>query len=78
MARPQANECAPYYQKYIALAHGDSVNEIINNHAFELQEFYNSLPDDKADFSYAEGKWTVRQVIQHVMDAERVFGYRAL
>ena len=78
MARPQAHECAPYYQKYIALAKGDSVNEIVQNHAFEFQEFYNNLPDAKADFAYADGKWTLKQVLQHVTDAERVFAYRAL
>jgi uncharacterized damage-inducible protein DinB len=78
MARPQPNECAPYYQKYIALAQGNTINEIVNNHAFDLQEFYNSLPDDKADYAYGENKWTVKQVLQHLTDAERVFAYRAL
>lgn len=78
MARPQPNECAPYFQKYIALAQGSSINEIVNNHAFELQEFYNSLPDDKADYAYGENKWTIREVLQHLTDAERVFAYRAL
>ena len=78
MARPLPDECAPYYQKYIALAEGDSINEIIHNYAFELQEFYNSLPDDKADFAYAENKWTIKEVLQHLTDAERVFAYRAL
>jgi hypothetical protein len=78
MARPQSNECAPYYQKYIALTEGDSVREIVEKHAFDLQEFYNSLPDDKADYAYAENKWTVKEVLQHLTDAERVFGYRAL
>lgn len=78
MAKPQPNECAPYYQKYIALAQGNNITEIVNNHAFDLQEFYNSLPDDKADFAYAENKWTIKQVLQHLTDAERVFAYRAL
>src|SRR5205809_1315015 len=78
MARPQPNEFAPYYQKYIELAQGDSINESVHHHAFELQEFYNSLPDDKADFAYAKDKWTVKQVLQHLTDAERVFAYRAL
>lgn len=78
MARPQDNECAPYYQKYIALAKGNSVQEIINNHAFDLQEFYNALPDNKADFAYAENKWTLKQALQHLTDVERVFAYRAL
>jgi len=78
MARPQPNECAPFYQKYIALADGDSISEIVENYAFELQEFYNNLPESKADFAYAENKWTVKQVLQHLTDAERVFAYRAL
>ena len=78
MARPQPNECAPFYHKYIALAEGNSISEIVENHAFELQEFYNNLPESKADFAYAENKWTIKQVLQHLTDAERVFAYRAL
>jgi uncharacterized damage-inducible protein DinB len=78
MARPQPNECAPYYQKYIALAQGNTINEIVSNHAFDLQEFYNNLPDDKADYAYGENKWTIKEVLQHLTDAERVFAYRAL
>lgn len=78
MARPQPNESAPFYHKYISLAEGDSVNAIVEKYAFDLQEFYNSLPDEKADFAYAEDKWTIKQVLQHVADAERVFAYRML
>ena len=78
MARPQPNECAPYYQKYIVLAQGNTIEEIVNNHAFDLQEFYNNLPDDKADYAYGENKWTIKEVLQHLTDAERVFAYRAL
>lgn len=78
MPRPQANECAPYYMKYINLAEGNTISEIVNKYAFDLQEFYNSLPDDKANYAYAENKWNLKQVLQHVTDAERVFAYRAL
>jgi len=78
MARPQANESAPFYHKYIALAEGNSISEIVENYSFELQEFYNNLPVEKADFAYAENKWTIKQVLQHLADAERVFAYRAL
>jgi hypothetical protein len=78
MPRPQANECAPYYMKYISLAEGNSVREIVEKYAFDIQEFYNSLPDEKADYAYAENKWNVKQVVQHVTDAERVFAYRAM
>ena len=78
MARPQPNECAPYYQKYIALAQGNSVKEIVENHSWKLQEFFNSLPDEKADYAYDEGKWIVKEVLQHLTDAEKIFAYRAL
>jgi len=78
MARPQPNESAPFYHKYIALTEGNSIGEIVENYAIELQEFYNNLPESKADFAYAENKWTVKQVLQHLADAERVFAYRAL
>ncbi len=78
MARPQPNECAAYYQKYIALAQGNTISEIVNNYAFDLQEFFNGLPENKAEFAYDENKWTVKEVLQHLTDAERVFAYRAL
>jgi hypothetical protein len=78
MARPQPDESAPFYHKYIELARGNSISEIVSNYAFDLQDFYNSLPDAKADFAYGENKWTIKQVLQHLTDAERVFAYRAL
>ena len=78
MPKPQPNECAPYYMRYINLVQGDSIGEIVNNHAFDLQEFFNNLPEEKANYAYAPGKWTPKQVLQHLTDAERVFAYRAL
>lgn len=78
MAKPQSNECAPYYFKYIDLVQGNSIPEIVDKHAFNLQEFYNNLPEEKADYAYAPNKWTLKQVLQHLTDAERVFAYRAL
>lgn len=78
MARPRADEAAEYFHRYISIPEGDSVSEIVNKYAFELQEFYNNLPESRADFAYAEGKWTVKEVLQHVADTERIFAYRAL
>lgn len=78
MARPAANDAAEYFQRYISYTIGDSVKEIIAKHSKDIHDFYSSLPDDKADYAYAEGKWTIKQVLQHVIDAERIFSYRAL
>lgn len=78
MARPQPNDYAAYYQTYVSKVQGDSIQEIINNHSAAVLAFYNGIPEDKGDYRYAEGKWTVKELLQHVIDAERIFSYRAL
>lgn len=78
MSKPKAEDAAPFYHKYIAYNTGDSLQEIIHNHAAEIKDFYNNLPEEKADYAYAEGKWTLKDLLQHVTDAERIFCYRAL
>lgn len=76
MARPQPGEYGAFYQRYIDYTIGNSINEILSNHIAGLDEFYNNLPAEKADFAYAADKWTVKQLIQHLIDTERVFTYR--
>jgi uncharacterized damage-inducible protein DinB len=44
----------------------------------EFIKFVQNIPMDKFDFRYAEGKWTIKEIIQHVIDTERIFSYRAL
>lgn len=78
MPRPAAGDYGSHFGKYIDLVQPDSIPRMVEKYAFELQEFYNELPDDKADFAYAEGKWTIKQSLQHVIDSERIFSYRLL
>lgn len=78
MKKPIAGEAPEYFFKYINLTEGDSIREIIKNHSEELNHFFNSIPEEKASFAYADGKWDVKQVLQHIIDTERVFVYRAL
>lgn len=70
MPRPLATHTAPYFQKYIALAQGDSIVDVIANHSNDIISFYNSLPQEKADYAYAAGKWTLKDMLQHLIDAE--------
>jgi uncharacterized damage-inducible protein DinB len=78
MPRPQNNQgYLPYMQGYINCTKGNSIKEMIANHEDELLRFYNDLPEEKADYKYAADKWTVKEVLQHVIDTERVFVYRA-
>jgi uncharacterized damage-inducible protein DinB len=78
MPRPQPNDYAAYYNTYISKVEGENVKEIIAKYSEPLLQFYNSLPEDKADYAYAEGKWTVKELLLHMIDAERIFSYRAL
>jgi uncharacterized damage-inducible protein DinB len=76
--RPASQDSAEFYHRYINYTIGDSPKELIANHSNEIKEFYNNLPEEKADYSYAQGKWTIKQLFQHIIDAERIFTYRAL
>lgn len=78
MPRPITGDAPEYFFKYIALTEGESIHDIIGSHADTLANFFQSIPDDKASYAYGEGKWTVKQVLQHLIDTERVFVYRAL
>ncbi len=77
MSRPLDNEYAIFYKNYIALATGNDINEVIANHSTSIIDFYINLPEEKADFAYAKGKWTLKDLLQHLIDAERIFVYRA-
>jgi uncharacterized damage-inducible protein DinB len=78
MARPQESDYAIFFNKYVQLPIGNSVQELIEKYSSALNEFINSLPELKADYAYAADKWTVKDVVQHLIDAERVFAYRVL
>lgn len=79
MARPTPDSFQTFYQqRYIDAATGESVTDLIKNHSNSLINFINSIPEEKADSSYAAGKWTVKQMLQHIIDTERIFAYRAL
>jgi uncharacterized damage-inducible protein DinB len=67
-----------YQQRYINLTKGDSITELITNHSCSLLDFFKDIPEEKADYSYAEGKWTVKQLLQHAIDTERILTYRAM
>ena len=76
--RPDSSEYAPYYAGYIALVPEDDVLSAIETQSSETQKVLASLSDSSASHRYAEGKWSVKELLGHVIDAERVFGYRAL
>ncbi len=77
MARPLESEYPTFYKNYIDKTNGDTIKELIDNYANEFKDFIQSIPEEKQDFAYATDKWTVKDLLQHLIDAERVFVYRA-
>ncbi len=78
MPRPVVNSYPPFFANYINLTEGNSVSDLIQTYSRELENFFTSIPDSKGDEAYAPGKWTVKELIQHLIDAERIFAYRIL
>ncbi|HKQ18531.1 MAG TPA: DinB family protein [Candidatus Eisenbacteria bacterium] len=76
--RPAPNEYAPYYGRYVALVPDGPIVETLRDQIGETAAFLGSLPEAKGDHRYEPGKWSVKDVIGHVIDGERVFSYRAL
>ena len=77
MQRPQENEYASFYKNYIVLATGNNIRQVIATHSQKINEFYSNLPEAKAAYAYATDKWTIKDLLQHLIDAERIFVYRA-
>jgi hypothetical protein len=76
--KPAQNEHAPYYKKYIDKVDGENIPQILKNNFAETLMFLNSISKDKLQYRYAEGKWTIPQIVVHLTDTERVFSYRAM
>lgn len=78
MQRPAETDYHPFYAGYVSLVPEEDVLGAIEQQSSETQRLISSLDESRAMHRYAEGKWSVKEVIGHVTDAERVFGYRAL
>jgi len=76
--RPAKGDYGEYYQKYIDLVKGDDIFRILVEQNMDSQNVLNSFSESKGNYKYAEGKWSVKEVIGHMMDVERIFAYRAL
>lgn len=75
--RPGSSEYAPFYAGYVARVPEDDILAVLEAQTQELAALARSVAGAMADYRYAEGKWTVRELLGHVVDGERVFGYRA-
>lgn len=78
MNRPEISEFDPYYNTYVSLVNGEQVIETLGAQPAELRSIFRAVPDAKGSYAYAEGKWTIKELLSHLIDAERIFAYRIL
>lgn len=78
MSRPGRDEAAPYYFTYIDRIASDDVVGVLETQLQEVPSFLTAISEEKSLHRYASDKWSIRQVLNHVNDTERVFAFRAL
>lgn len=77
-AKPGPAEHAPFYQRYIDAIPADNLMQALLDSLSAFKELVKRLPPGSGDYSYAPGKWTIKDVLQHMIDTERVMAYRGL
>ena len=78
MPRPDLTRVPEHFHNYINQAEGDDLEEVLKKQTRSFEKFLEDIPKSKRNYRYAEGKWTIREVLQHIIDSERIFAYRAL
>lgn len=78
ISKPDASEYAPFYKSYVEMLGQDDVLEKLSSNRKKTYYFFLALPAEKADFAYAEGKWSIKEVLNHMVDTERIMCYRLL
>lgn len=78
ISKPDFGEYAPFYKSYVELLGEDDVLEKLSSNRKKTYYFFLALPAEKADFAYAEGKWSIKEVLGHMIDTERIMCYRLL
>jgi hypothetical protein len=78
MSRPSATEYSSFYQTYVNYTSGKDYSILVQQYHDRITESWAAIPAEKVNYAYAEDKWTIKQMLQHVIDTERIFAYRAL
>lgn len=78
MPRPNLSIVPEFYHKYINQVPENDLMEAFQKESPSFTQFMENIPEAKREYRYSEGKWTIKEVVQHIIDGERVFDYRAL
>jgi hypothetical protein len=78
MPRPDINRIPSFYHNYVNLVKHNDLQDALSEHITELNSILSTVKPEKWDYKYAEEKWSVKELVQHIIDTERIFNYRAL
>jgi hypothetical protein len=78
MVRPKKGEFNPYFKNYIAMVPNGDIMDLLYKNTRDAVQFFESIPVEKHNYRYEEDKWNIKEMLIHLIDAERVFSYRAL
>jgi uncharacterized damage-inducible protein DinB len=78
MKRPEPNEYPSFYQSYVDNVRSSNIIKELTDQVLDIQAIISEIPEEKENYKYAEGKWTIKEIIGHIIDTERVLGYRAM
>jgi hypothetical protein len=78
MYKPTATEYAPFYETYVKLVPDIELMDAFTQSFIITDQIWEKILESKADYQYAANKWTITQVVQHIIDTERIFTFRAL
>jgi hypothetical protein len=76
--RPDSTEYAPHYAKYVDLVADGDIVQTLDEQLEKIATLFGTITEERGSYAYAPGKWTIKELFGHVIDAERVFTYRAM
>jgi hypothetical protein len=78
MSKPDLSRVTGFYHRYINLVKEEDLVTALKNQSDSFPAFLASIPVEKREYRYAEDKWTIKEMLQHIIDTERIFAYRGL
>jgi uncharacterized damage-inducible protein DinB len=78
IGKPDTTEYLPYYGRYVSLVPDGDILTVLGKQAEETAALLNSIPESQGGFRYAPDKWSIKELVGHLIDCERIFAYRAL
>ena len=76
--KPERGSYPEYFQRYIDQVEDENLLAALESNSVEAIRVFQSIPEEKIAYSYEEGKWNCKELIQHIIDTERVFSFRSL